>query len=251
MKDCECLSCGQHFRVKDRRSGKYCCRACYLKSFNAKAVVSCRGCGEDFQPSPSDRHGRTFCSHRCYLSFSVEENHSCYNPDAELRNCRNCDLSFRSTPSDNRIFCGTKCRNQHRQQYPKNGFAECPQCSGKFRRMKHGQEFCSPECSINHAVGDKSHAWSGGQYQSDIDGRNFVYQGQKQRGRSQYNLLHRLVGESAIGRRLTSDEKVWHIDRDKTNVSIDNLYIFRSQSELSRSMGQDQLPTQSNIESYK
>lgn len=50
-----------------------------------------------------------------------------------------------------------------------------------------------------------------------IDGRNV--------------LLHRYMMEQCIGRELTKEEKVHHIDGDKLNYSINNLYLCKDRSE--------------------
>ena len=43
--------------------------------------------------------------------------------------------------------------------------------------------------------------------------------------------LHRLVAESVIGRPLTAEEVVHHIDGDKRNNNPENLMVFASQAE--------------------
>lgn len=43
--------------------------------------------------------------------------------------------------------------------------------------------------------------------------------------------LHRRVMEKHLGRSLTNDEKVHHIDGDKENYSLDNLYLCKNRSK--------------------
>ena len=43
--------------------------------------------------------------------------------------------------------------------------------------------------------------------------------------------LHRYVMEQKIGRELTDEERVHHIDGDKTNYKISNLYLCKNRSE--------------------
>ena len=44
-------------------------------------------------------------------------------------------------------------------------------------------------------------------------------------------LEHRLVVERFIGRELTKEERVHHIDKDKKNNKIENLMLFKNDSE--------------------
>ncbi len=44
-------------------------------------------------------------------------------------------------------------------------------------------------------------------------------------------LEHRIVVEEFIGRKLTKEEKVHHIDENKQNNNIDNLMLFSNDSE--------------------
>lgn len=48
-----------------------------------------------------------------------------------------------------------------------------------------------------------------------------------------YILEHRFIVEIKIGRYLTKEEVVHHIDEDKTNNDIDNLMLFKNQKEHS------------------
>jgi HNH endonuclease len=43
--------------------------------------------------------------------------------------------------------------------------------------------------------------------------------------------VHRAAGELKLRRKLKPGEVVHHIDRDKTNNSFRNLYVFRNQEE--------------------
>jgi len=43
--------------------------------------------------------------------------------------------------------------------------------------------------------------------------------------------VHRYVAEKKLGRKLRPEEVVHHIDRDKTNNSRENLWVFKNQAE--------------------
>lgn len=58
-----CKDCGKEFEVKSSR-GKYCSRACYLRSAkkeNLQRKKHCKVCGKEIDPS----HRRYICSARC------------------------------------------------------------------------------------------------------------------------------------------------------------------------------------------
>jgi hypothetical protein len=52
-------------------------------------------------------------------------------------------------------------------------------------------------------------------------------------------LVHRVVAEQKLGRRLRPGEVVHHKDRDKTNNDPDNLWVYKSQADHNRAHKQD------------
>ena len=68
-------------------------------------------------------------------------------------------------------------------------------------------------------IGKESPNWKGGKF---LDGRGYVLI-YTDKG---YIPEHRLVIEKHLGRKLTSDETVHHIDFNKQNNKIDNLMLF-------------------------
>ena len=71
------------------------------------------------------------------------------------------------------------------------------------------------------------------------------------RSRLRYIATYRLLVGDYIGRDLTSDEPVWHIDRNNLNDDLDNLYVFPSMSAMWRAIASQQHPTSSNLEQLK
>jgi hypothetical protein len=64
--------------------------------------------------------------------------------------------------------------------------------------------------------------------------------------RLRYVAEHRLVVEELIGRRLASDEMVFHINRDMKDNRPENLYVF-SAGQMWQAIGRRDFPTKSNI----
>jgi hypothetical protein len=62
-----------------------------------------------------------------------------------------------------------------------------------------------------------------------------------------YQAEHRVVVSNAIGRPLTSNEFVWHINRDMNDNRLENLYVFRSASAMARAIGFHDYPLESNV----
>ena len=77
--------------------------------------------------------------------------------------------------------------------------------------------------------GEKHGHWTGGKT-IDKDGYVLIYVPDRHpfgRGRDKkYVLEHRLIMEKHIGRYLTPQEVVHHIDENKQNNSIDNIMLF-------------------------
>jgi len=95
-------------------------------------------------------------------------------------------------------------------------------------RVRAGRKFCSQRCSFKGQVtwSGKDHPnWKGGEY---LNGRRIYVLG---RGMQR---VSRLVMEEKLGRRLTSDEIVHHINMNPMDDSPENLFLFPSRSEHTR-----------------
>lgn len=77
----------------------------------------------------------------------------------------------------------------------------------------------------------KGHAvnWRGGQ---TIDGAGYVRI--KNKGEKKYKLEHHTVVESYIGRKLKGKEMIHHINFNRTDNRLENLYLFRCKSDHMR-----------------
>lgn len=103
-----------------------------------------------------------------------------------------------------------------------------PGCENELTRQRilQGCRFCSHPCSANARRGPAHHNWGGGKpYRPSsrvwIPGRGHVF-------------VSRIVLEKELGRRLTAEEVVHHIDGDPGNNELENLRLFSSTGEHSR-----------------
>lgn len=82
-----------------------------------------------------------------------------------------------------------------------------------------------------HPKGEKSHGWKGGKYTTKRDGYVFIYcpkhpfAKKSGSGGGGYVLEHRLVMEKHLGRYLTKEEDVHHINGIKNDNRLENLKL--------------------------
>lgn len=122
----------------------------------------------------------------------------------------------------------------------------CLECGTAFRVKRHRpQRYCSRSCSgrVNHRklgdlTGPNNPRYSGG-FSRSVEGRTIVCT--RDGG---YTFWYRIVMEDAIGRPLTSDEIVHHINGDWTDDRLENLaltnrtdHINHHRSELEAARG--------------
>lgn len=249
MKECICCTCGAIFLERERRPGKYCSFVCYSKSFPIRDKIKCIGCGVSFIPTSTTSRNNPHCSVECYRQHAKGEKHSCYIQNSPEILCRNCNKLFRPRSTKSSIFCSLTCWREYQKIAPKNGIVECRSCRKEFKRLYPDMNYCSNACRVEGSILDKSPAWKNGSYIHNESDREFVIvstRGQEKRSH-RYFALHRILVERVLGRELSNEEKVWHIDRNKRNNSTENLYLFPSQSALAVCLFRDEMPITSNI----
>jgi len=147
----------------------------------------------------------------------------------QLKICLTCGKEFEVIPSQkHRRYCCFECsvKNRTRVNWHKFDIRLCPQCHNNFKIISWRKtRFCSHKCSTDfnrnkpngRGKAEKKSLQPHCHRYVDSDGRKV--------------LNHRRVVEERIGRRLTSNETVHHINLDKTNISDDNLYLFQTEQE--------------------
>jgi len=88
----------------------------------------------------------------------------------------------------------------------------CKKCSYKYRKLDHPKM-------------EKSASWNGGKYLNE-NGYYRVYT-----GNLKYEYEHKVLLSKYLNRKLTKEEKVHHIDGNKINNNIDNLYLCADKKE--------------------
>lgn len=80
----------------------------------------------------------------------------------------------------------------------------------------------------NAHIREKNPRWKGGKFQTDA---NYIYllnPNHPNCNNMGYVPEHRLIMENHLGRYLTPEELVHHLDGDRTNNKIENLHLFKS-----------------------
>ena len=94
-----------------------------------------------------------------------------------------------------------------------------------YQTWKYGQRRCE-SCAAKTQIGSKSHAWKGGKKRS-FHGYILIFSPNHPFAQNTgYILEHRLVMEKKIGRYLTKEEVVHHINGAKDDNRIENLMLF-------------------------
>lgn len=173
----------------------------------------CEECGREFEARAD--HEQRFCSRQCY-----GEHLSKAKRKYEI--CPVCGEEFIKTRSS-KMYCSSKCSNVAKEKKTK---LVCLMCGKEFERVScHVGEynFCSKECvnqwNKENRRGENSSRWQGGiHYQN-----GYIFKKEKDGG---YRGEHRILMEEKLGRKLTPNEVVHHIDGNKTNNDIDNLAVM-------------------------
>jgi len=111
----------------------------------------------------------------------------------------------------------------------KNGqvsFCRCDLCNKDFTRPSSNlkkQHFCSLTCYNNWRVGENNPQYKRGY---SIGSSGYCYTKRKRNGKNV--LLHRLLMEEHLGRKLKRYEFVHHINENKVDNRIENLELLNS-----------------------
>lgn len=122
--------------------------------------------------------------------------------------CETCGADFERYPSQRGRFCSKSCMEQSRRH---GSMLHCALCDSEFYRRFGEQDsdnqFCSRECYSEWRAAKRT---------------SYPKDGTRH--------LHRVVAERHLGRPLTDDEIVHHIDENKQNAEPENLAVFPNQS---------------------
>jgi hypothetical protein len=170
--------------------------------------------------------------------------------------CLQCGVVFLSRlradmPSGRAVYCSRACGNAARRLPD----ASCPECGVLFRpKSRVGgklQIYCTQACETKHTLGPNSPSWKGGLHTRKDDG-SVLATFRREGFKSPSVRVHRLICAKALGRPLTRDEMVLHINRDSSDNREDNLFVCESRSEMERRVQGVTLtwPEKSNLATY-
>lgn len=178
----------------------------------------CEYCGtEKNYKSPS--LVKRFCSHKCSNRWKWE--HVLNRAKTIKLLCKNCGKDFYVPESQYRVriktgnvlFCSRDCY----LLYVKTKNIKCASCGKLFCPKKHNQKYCCHDCSNDHikklGLRKKHGFWYENGYRVVYENGHEIKE-------------HILVMEKKLGRKLTTDEVVHHIDGNKTNNNPNNLLVM-------------------------
>lgn len=174
----------------------------------------CELCGKAFLTYPSNH--RRFCSKKCAITKNWEKRERAKKVKLI---CWNCKQEFELSACETRVkrgtvrYCSAKCRDEAMMT---GKIVKCLNCGVEFYTTRN--EFCSHECAREYKVAHYQHKT----YMENGYEVKFV-NGYNKKGNVK---VHRAVMEEHIGRRLSPDEVVHHIDGNKMNNDISNLEVM-------------------------
>ena len=200
----------------------------------AKNQISgpCTNCGTFVSKPASKVHGRMFCSSACYEETRQAE---CL----VTKPCEGCGVPVtRKGKHDNpHTFCSKKCYGQsayflgrlaerNAKKYPDNRRRDpCSYCGTMVDVAKSTRRaeriFCNRECMKAHAIDHPVRQVTEGGYI-----RLFVGKGHPGSTGTGHILEHRKVMQDVLGRPLTKDENVHHVNGVRDDNRLENLELW-------------------------
>lgn len=216
-----------------------CCALCGLGNISVMSLISrphgimlymertCEYCKKQYQTPPSQRP--RFCSSAC-AGMAKRKSVECA--------CITCGKSITSPPSRPAMYCSKSCHRIHKNTIANPSWTRdiSGQNNPMFGIRRTGEN--NPMFGKRKAA---SHRWKGGRkirrdgYVLICVPDDYPNPATVSSSGTKYALEHRVVMESHIGRYLTKQEVVHHIDENPSNNDISNLRLYATQAEHIRS----------------
>lgn len=153
----------------------------------------------------------------------------------EIVKCKECEKKFDAPKHKHRQFCSNNCHIKfmiRKRDKGKRIWWQCPICKKKFWWIKaeaKRRKYCSPKCQ---AVGASLRLRGKNRKEKVLKREVRIYENSVRiydRGRRK--LLYRYLMEQKLGRELRTNEHVHHIDMNRNNNDIENLWLYGNPSE--------------------
>jgi len=181
------------------------------KSGHTITEAICECCGKTYYKSTRNPKQK-YCSVACMGKSQRAD---------RTKICPICNKTFEYKYSNkDQKYCSNKCSAMARAN---KKTIKCDYCGKEFERIlsainKRQKHYCSNECCYLDKAGKERNKPSNGIIMQE----GYVFLHQKP---NQYKAKHRIVMEQHLGRKLSSNEIVHHIDGNKTNNDISNLVL--------------------------
>lgn len=246
-----CIHCGAAFQVtKSGMKRKFCSVDCAnaAQTKSERREITCEFCAAKFTARADHGVFPRFCSRECFKGKALKP---------EPKECASCGGVFMASKtisgkSDDglRIYCSNKCRHEGLKTAIE---MNCLQCGATFikqqSKIKIGREdgCCSKKCKEKYYVGALSPAFKGGKYESKHAGHGFTYL-ERPGYVGKHIQNHRLAASRYLGRPIERGEVVIHINKQKMDDRMENLFVCASMSEYAKiRSGSLPWPTKTNI----
>ena len=175
--------------------------------------VVCSQCGKEFDKKPAKVGVRNYCSRKCLGAANGERSRKLH-----WMVCDYCGKEFeqhnRHAARNVHFFCSPECGWAAKA---KKVELHCDWCGQLFEKKR------SDVAKSTHNFCDR------GCYQDFI---NFTQAGARNQ-RVGGKVLYRVLAEMKIGRELTANEEVHHIDGNHNNNAVDNLIVLSRSEHMS------------------
>jgi hypothetical protein len=237
--------CPNHRADKSMFCGVECANVAQRKS--ERKIITCEQCSTKFETLQDHGEWPKFCSRQCFLD-------RCIRPEEkECESCGGLFLAIRSSTTTRgdgrRLFCSKKCSIEGGKTGEERNCAHCGIVF--YTSPSHDHLTCSFKCRSVYFSGVNSGAFKRGFYvNNQSNSKMILFPRETHKGK--YLAEHRIIASQTIGRLLTRDEFVIHINNNKLDNKPSNLFICESNSTYSKiRCGSLPWPKKSNLKTYE